>query len=116
MNVKNLEQERAAHALRKSKTIGKGAGAGESAGEAAGVVKKVAAQTISCGLLASMAFALEKKCGYADTYQAFIDYCPDLKSSDIREALEELSNMDSSQLRHITTEFMKYLAYLRRFV
>jgi hypothetical protein len=63
-----------------------------------------------------MAFAQEKKCGYADTYLAFIGYCPDLNSTDINGALQELSKMDSSQLRYITTEFMKYLGYLRRFV
>jgi CRISPR/Cas system CMR-associated protein Cmr5 small subunit len=118
MKVQNLEQSRAAHAISKCASIRGGKGDGD----ATGVVKKIPAQVISCGLLASMAFAKEKGEGYADVFNVFIDYCSScepsfaLKSKNIDEAISEISRMDSCQLRYVTSEFMKYLSYLRRFV
>ncbi|MEI6890581.1 MAG: type III-B CRISPR module-associated protein Cmr5 [Pontiella sp.] len=110
--MKNLEQLRAAHALKWAPTIGKGAGDGE----AKGVVKKIPALVIQCGLLSAMAFAKEKEAGYKDVFDAFIDYCDLLSARSLDEAIEELSSVESSDLRRITAEFMAYLGYLRRFV
>jgi len=118
MKIRNLEQLRAAHAISKCASIRGGKGDGDPTG----VVKKIPAQVISCGLLASMAFAKEKSEGYADVFNAFIDYCSSidscfsLNSKTIDEAIKEISRMDSCQLRYVTAEFMKYLSYLRRFV
>ncbi len=112
--MKNLEQLRAAHALESAPTIQKGAGEGK----ASGVVKKIPAQVITNGLLASMAFALSKEgeAGFANVYDAFIHYYEPISSSTLRDALEELSNGSAEELRRATAELMAYLNYLRRFV
>ena len=112
MAIQNLEQKRAKHAIEWAKKIGEG----KKGGDPTGVVKRIPAQVVSCGLLASMAFANEKKEGYADVFNAFIDYCPSIKGETIPAAIKEISAMDSDELRYITSEFMKYLSYLRRFV
>lgn len=110
--MRNLEQKRAEHALKMASGIDGGVGKGDPKG----VVKKVPSQVIQCGMLASMAFAVEKGAGYADVYKAFIDYSDEIQSKDLEGAIKELCAMSSNELRMITTEFMAYLSYLRRFV
>lgn len=110
----NLEQKRAAHALKWASTIKKGAGEGK----ASGVVKKVPSQVINNGLLAAMAFAQSKEgeSGLEDVFIAFIDYYDSIASSTLSDAIKELSSGSAEELRLATAELMAYLNYLRRFV
>ncbi len=109
--MQNLEQKRAAHALAWAPKIDGGA----ERGDPKGVVKKVPSLVITCGILSAMAFAKEKGAGHADVFKAFIDYSPELEGT-LDEALTFLCEMEASDLRRITAEFMAYLSYLRRFV
>lgn len=110
--MQNLEQKRAAHALEKAPNIDGGVGNGDPRG----VVKKIPSLVITCGILSSMAFAKEKGAGYADVFNAFIDYYAPLTGRSLDDALSAMCEMDAQALRHTTAEFMAYLSYLRRFV
>ena len=110
--MQNLEQKRAAHALKWAPQIDGGVGKGDPKG----VVKKIPSLVITCGILSSMAFAKEKGAGYADVFKAFIDYNTPLNGLSLDQALTSMCEMDAQELRHTTAEFMAYLSYLRRFV
>lgn len=109
--MQNLEQKRAAHALVWAPKIDGGVGSGDPKG----VVKKIPSLVITCGILSTMAFAKEKGAGYKDVFDAFVDYSKELHGT-LDGALKTMCEMDSGELRRITSEFMAYLSYLRRFV
>ncbi len=108
--MRNLEQKRAAHALKWAPKID----GGVQKGDPKGVVKKIPSLVISCGILSTMAFAKEKGAGYQDVFNAFAEFYEPLNGDS--NALESMCQMDSGELRHTTSEFMAYLSYLRRFV
>lgn len=108
----NLEQKRAVHALDRAPEID----GGINKGDPKGVVKKIPSLVINCGLLSTMAFAKEKGAGYADVFEAFIDYHEPLRGLSLERAIRALGEMDALDLRRTTAEFMAYLSYLRRFV
>lgn len=110
--MQNLEQKRAAHALKRAPKID----GGVEKGDPKGVVKKVPSLVITCGILSTMAFAKEKGAGHADVFEAFIDYYEPLHGCSLDQALRTMCEMDARDLRHSTAEFMAYLSYLRRFV
>ena len=110
--MKNLEQIRAKNALEAAEKYNfKGKNEGD-------IVKKVPTMILENGILASAAFAKEAGKFYKDVFHAVIAH---LKSIDMmpgnkNEILPWLtSDVDSSQLRAITSEVMAYLNYLRRF-
>jgi len=123
--MQNLEQKRAAHALKSAPFIETGKEGGE-------IVKKIPPLIMDNGILASMAFACEtkgnrdlKNKGHHSVFMACIDHLKkntDLKipvevCTDVRSFLKWMSSaISSGQLRAITTETLAYLAYLRRFV
>ena len=134
--VRNFEQVRAKVALMAAGKIGTGSEGGLA------VAKKVPAQIVQNGLLAALAFAIEKvnggglvraddgyyrkdgsfdKCGYANT---FVSVMEDLRetgndlgicSGDLSEWLKALCEKSSVELRLVTEEALAYLNYLRRF-
>ena len=136
MGIRNLEQIRAKNALEASKKIGTGSEGGKA------VAKKVPAQIVQNGFLASLAFAIEKvngvgfvresdgyyrkdgsydKCGYANTFVAIL---ADLRATgndlgicggSLKEFLDELCGKRADELRRVTAEALAYLNYLRRF-
>ena len=134
--IRNLEQIRAKIALAAADKIGTGSDGGKT------VAKKVPAQIVQNGLLASLAFAIEKvkndglvlaadgyyrkddgfqKCGYANT---FVSVMEDLRKTDndlgicngdLSDWLKALCEKSSAELRRVTEEALAYLNYLRRF-
>ena len=134
--VKNFEQIRAKIALEAANKIGTGNEGGKA------VAKKVPAQIVQNGLLASLAFAIEKvknedlvraddgyyrksggfeKCGYANT---FVSVMHDLRETgndlgicggDLTDWFRNLCEKSSVELRMVTEESLAYLNYLRRF-
>ena len=134
--IKNLEQIRAKVALEAAGKIGTGSEGGKA------VAKKVPAQIVQNGLLASLAFAIEKskndglvldadgyyrkgdgfqKCGYANT---FVSVMEDLRKTgndlgicqgDLSDWFKKLCDKSSVELRRVTEEALAYLNYLRRF-
>ncbi len=111
--MKNLEQIRAYNAIN---APGRFAGAND--GE---VVKKIPALIRENGLLGAAAFALDKKAGHQQVFDAIISHLADPKIGKLQKvlSLDEfirlVSNSDSSALRAITSESLAYLNYLRRF-
>ena len=114
---RNLEQIRAANALHacRSRTF-----SGREGGE---VPKKLPHYIRINGILATLAFALEKKKeseGYRAAFDAIAAHlsCPEIalvRSSDAQGLLRELADADSALLRRVTAEAMNYLVYFRRF-
>ena len=110
--MKNLEQIRAKNAL---EAADKYAFKGKNEGD---IVKKVPTMILENGILASAAFAQEAGKGYNSVFNAIIDHLKDMSlmpanKSDILQWMT--SDLNSSQLRAITSEVMAYLNYLRRF-
>lgn len=124
MQLRNLEQLRAIHALKASKSEQKNY-VGINNGE---VVKKVPTMIRENGFLEALAFAIEKEAGYDSVFIAIMQHLVKVKKLTVGE-LEEckeqkpcekfmavLCKGDSSRLQVITAESMAYLNYLRRFV
>lgn len=123
--MKNLEQIRAANALKhKDKKIG-----GKEGGE---VVKKLSPMIRENGLLSTLAFALEKKSetemknvGHFEVFQFIVEH---LRHQSVKWPAWNFQNpldlaeylvsdkASSEELRAITSETVEYLNYLRRFV
>jgi len=115
--MKNYEQIRAKNALT---AADKYKFKGENDGE---VVKKIPNLIIDNGILATCAFATERGKGYENVFRAIIEHLSDseiglLRSKDmpVNDFIKHLSEISSADLRHITSETMAYLNYLRRFV
>ncbi len=109
--MRNLEQERAAHAL-KTANENREAIVGTEGGA---VVKKIPTMIRENGLLAAGAFACEKGKGYEVVFKKMLEYYSGDKI-EIKAFLEQLCQKDSAELRHVTAECIEYLKYLRRFV
>lgn len=112
--MKNLEQIRAKNAL--------GVKIETEEGESDSIAKKVPAMIMTNGILAAAAFALEKKRGYEQVFNAIIKHLSDKeihlldsKVDTVSSFISVLTAMDSGKLRLITAETMAYLNYLRRF-
>lgn len=121
--MKNLAQVRAASALSFAESAAEKRG--KDGGEA---IKKIPAMIAANGLLASLAFSLEKKReglqrpGYAAIFDAIAQH---LQSSDIaltantgdaKALLKHLVETDSQILKLTTSESLEWLGYARRFV
>ncbi len=119
--MKNLDQIRAANAIRHQNTVFPGAEGGE-------VVKKVPTMIRDNGMLAAAAFAAEpkgngnyKNPGHKKVFDCIIEHLASNGVNSLERAmpLEDfirfLVGGDSAVLRNITTESMEYLNYLRRF-
>lgn len=111
--IQNLDQKRAYNAI-----TSQGKWTGVNDGQ---VVKKIPALIRENGLLGAAAFALEKKGGHEDVFNAIIRHLadPDIhkieKSITLQDFILKTAEMDSSKLRAITSESMAFLNYLRRF-
>ncbi len=107
--MQNIEQKRAAHALdmctRHTFRTAK----------EADVVKPTAAMVLDCGLMPTIAYAMDNNdSAYEDVFKAFIDYLEE--KSTVRDFLNgHLALADAAELRRLTSEFMAYVRYLRRF-
>ncbi len=109
--MKNLEQIRAKNALAAAPGIGSGREGGE-------VAKKVPTMIRDNGILATAAFAKEKREGYETVFHAVIIHLKDIgmMPQDETRILNWLPEQNSAKLRAVTTESLAYLNYLRRFV
>ncbi len=119
--MKNLDQIRAANAIRFQNTVFPGAEGGE-------VVKKVPTMIRDNGMLAAAAFAAEpkgtgnyKNPGHKKVFDCIIEHLASngvkllSKTMSLEEFIQYLAGGDSAILRHVTAESMEYLNYLRRF-
>ncbi len=120
--MKNLEQIRAASALNFANEVASGSSfaGGAEGGEA---IKKIPPMIMGNGLLATIAFSLEKRReGYASILGALAKHLasPDINIAtgvdDAKSLIEFLSKEDSSTLRLATAEALEWLGYARRFV
>lgn len=122
--MQNLEQKRAAHALKWAIEIGRGKDGGE-------VVKKIPPLIVNNGILASMAFAVEpgkedghKNPGHYSVFKAIISHLqencgldiPPQEAKTVEQFLGWIVSNDSAFLRAVTAEALAYMSYLRRFV
>ena len=111
MSVQNMEQLRAAHALRQVKTSPDRFRTANKAD----VTKSVTTMVMDSGMLAAMAYALDNNDeAYTRVFLSFMDY---RKSGipKLQEYLEALAKADAYILRTITSDFLGYMKYLRRF-
>lgn len=119
--MKNLDQIRAANAIRHQNTVFPGAEGGE-------VVKKVPTMIRDNGMLAAAAFAAEpkgngnyKNPGHKKVFDCIIEHLASNgvnlleRAMPLEDFIRFLVGGDSVVLRNITTESMEYLNYLRRF-
>lgn len=114
--MKNLEQIRAASAIQFWKYVSEDTD-GEQGGD---VIRGLSSLVINNGLLATLAFATEKK-GYktfGDELGRFITK-PELgifktPATDVASFMEALSRADSLTLQRATTEALAYIGYLKR--
>lgn len=119
--MKNLDQIRAANAIRHRNTVFPGAEGGE-------VVKKVPTMIRDNGMLAAAAFAAEpkgngnyKNPGHKKVFDCIIEHLTadgvNLLNGtmELEDFIQYLADSDSAVLRNITAESMEYLNYLRRF-
>ena len=119
--MKNLDQIRAANAIRHQNTVFPGAEGGE-------VVKKVPTMIRDNGMLAAAAFAAEpkgngnyKNPGHKKVFDCIIEHLASNgvnlleRAMPLEDFIRFLVGGDSAVLRNITTESMEYLNYLRRF-
>jgi CRISPR/Cas system CMR-associated protein Cmr5 small subunit len=115
--MKTLAQIRAAKALecydRKF--------AGEQGGE---VIKKLPAWIRNDGLLASLAFCLEKGGGHLEVAKKIAEHLahkepdgpqPITRSREVVDLIRELANGDAALLRRATAESLALLNYMKRF-
>lgn len=114
--MQNLDQIRAKNALEAAQNKKfKGMNDGE-------IVKKVPAMIQQNGLLGALAFAIDKEKGYAAVLEACIEHYVSLPNvvkpnfTDLEGFSKWLCGQESAQLRAVTTEFLAYLNYLRRYV
>lgn len=107
--MQNLEQKRAAHALNACKDKKRFKTSKDS-----DVVKPMTTMVLDCGILPSMAYALDNNDkAHSHVFETFIDYRGSKLA--LSDYLEQLARADSSVLRLVTAEFMAYVRYLRRF-
>ncbi len=120
--MKNLEQIRAKNAFKhKDKDF--------SGSEGGDIVKKIPTLIRDCGILSTLAFALEKKRngyknpGHKEVFDCIVEH---LKDSEVKKITDDIvspeklmeyftEKVSSSELRAITIEVITYLGYLRRF-
>jgi CRISPR-associated protein Cmr5 len=113
--MQNLDQLRAANALKAAGRIGEGREGGDN------VAKKVPAMIRENGILAAAAFASKTEAGYKDVFDAIIEHLriakrlPGCGRTALGDFIDDLSSCDAATLRAVTTEAMAYLSYLRRF-
>jgi CRISPR-associated protein Cmr5 len=111
--MKTLSQIRATNAL---KCRGK-----EFKGQAGGEVISKLPALIQCnGLLATLAYCLDKKEGYLKAANLIADHLRDenvkiTKSENVEELIDELANGDAALLRRATSETLALLNYMKRF-
>lgn len=122
--MKNLAQVRAASALQLANNQ-QGNIVGANGGEA---IKKVPPMIAANGLLAALAFSLEKRQnayqrpGYAAIFDAIAGHLqsPEISithgTCDAQTLLKHLVDSDSQTLKLATAEAMEWLGYARRFV
>lgn len=111
--MKNLNQIRAKNAIDVK--------IDSNAEDSKSMAKKVPAMIMENGIIATAAFALDNnKSGYKSIFEKGI--IPHLEELHLLETkmnlldfIEHMQIIDASELRHITTETMEYLSYLRRF-
>ena len=120
--LRNLEQVRAANALKHQMDKFPGNDGGE-------VVKKTPTMILNNGLLATLANAVEKKAsgelknpGHHHVFECVIEHlsCPEINiaaKTGVERFLADLcgDGKGSAELRAVTAETMAYLNYLRRF-
>lgn len=118
--VQNLDQIRAANAIKYRNTTFAGVDGG-------GIVKKVPTMIRENGFLGALAFALErdknndkKNPGHYQVFECILEHLktlnrvpPDRKTPD--DLMEFLIERDSAKLRDVTAESLLYMNYLRRF-
>ena len=120
----NPHQLRAAHALKVADDVRKRDNEGDA-------VSGFPALILRCGLLASLAFALEKKKdgtpkrdAHKRIADAIADYLTKISTGEYlvssqtntgEDLLKKLSESDSALLRRCTTEALEFLTYLKRF-
>lgn len=107
--MKNLEQNRASHALKACEKSFR-------TEKDADVTKKISTMVQECGLLPSLAFALENNDGaYKKVFTVFAGYMSGKEEVNPNDFLKELLKKDAAELRHTTSECLAYLSFLRRF-
>lgn len=120
--MKNLAQVRAASALAFANSPAKKRGKDE--GDA---IKKIPPMIAGNGLLAAIAFSIEKKKsdlqrpGYAAIFDAIAGHLASeeisiIPSADAQDLIKKLTEADSQTLKLATAESMEWLTYARRFV
>ena len=122
--MKNLEQIRAKHALEfwNHPNSQKDEVSGENGGD---VVRGLGSLIINNGLLATLAFANEKKKGYEKFMMEIGRYLQskgedgrkfwDEDTSTLPAFIKKLTSSDSQLLQMATSETLAYLSYLKRF-
>jgi CRISPR-associated protein Cmr5 len=113
--MRSLEQIRAKNALGAAPLIKAGPGEGDPNA----VAKKVPAMIKENGLIATAAFAMDKKEGIQSVVSAIEQHLVCVGIMTGKETLLQWltgANADSARLRSATDEAMAYLNYLRRFV
>lgn len=111
--MKTLSQVRAANALRCRGTQFKGQAGGE-------VISKLPALIQTNGLLATLAFCVDKKGGHLAAAKLIADHLRDeaikiTKSESVDELIDELARADAALLRRATAETLALLNYMKRF-
>ncbi len=107
--MQNLEQIRAAHALKKAASLDKN------------VVNKLPAMVLNNGLLAAAAFAKDgNRDGLREAMDAVADHLKsrglvDTTVGSCDDMIKRLSAGSSAELQRATAEALAYLAYLKRF-
>lgn len=121
--VVNLNIVRARNAFNASQSDTFG---GVNGGE---IAKKIPPLIMNNGLIAVLSFAVENKdkkdnAGYGKVFKVLIDHLkdidikilpPDSKIKDVEDLLKYILGGDSTTLRRITFETMRWLEYFRRF-
>lgn len=89
------------------------------------VAKKVPALIVSDGLLATLAFAIDKGGGHAAVFRAVLAHLRDpgiadptakgVGEGDLAAWFDALAGASAADLRRATAEALAYLAFLRRF-
>lgn len=111
--MRTLAQIRAANALKcRGATI-----KGEAGGE---VIRKLPAYIQNNGLLATLAFCIDKGGGHIEVARLIADHLRDenvgiTKSDSVEDLVDELAQADAAILRRATTEALALLNYMKRF-
>ncbi|MBO4630821.1 MAG: type III-B CRISPR module-associated protein Cmr5 [Lentisphaeria bacterium] len=119
--VKNLDQIRAANAIKHAGDTFEGVDGGS-------IVKKIPPMIRDNGFLGALAFAVEKdkkdnpkNPGHYHVFECILEHLKKLNRipdncSDPFSLMEYLVESDSAKLRDVTAESLLYMNYLRRFV